>query len=438
MNLIDQVAGAMQNILTTVSDTLAKTTGFMKRQRKLTGAKFVQTLVFGWLSNPKATYEELAQTAATVGITVTPQALEKRFTQEAAECLKQVLEAGVEQVISADPQVIPILQRFSAVSVQDSTTITLPQALATIWTGSGRCTDGRKPAGLKVQLRWDLLTGALTNIHMQEGRVHDRKAEFSPDELPKHSIRLADLGYFSLDELQSLSENQIYWLTRIQAMCAVFDDNGNRKELAKWLASQNTTQVEFPVLLGVKAQLPCRLLALRVSDDEASKRRRQIRKEAKRRGQNPSKNRLQLASWTILGTNTPEKLLNLSEAMVLARVRWQIELLFKLWKSHGQIDEWRSEKPWRILTEVYAKLLAMVIQHWILLTGCWHVPNRSLHKAAKTIARYALHIAVAFAKGGRERLVEAISTVCRCLAAGCRLNKRRKEPATYQLLLALD
>lgn len=50
----------------------------------------------------------------------------------------------------------------------------------------------------------------------------------------------------------------------------------------------------------------------------------------------------------------------------MMRVRWQIELLFKLWKNEGHIDSWRSEKPWRIPCELYAKLIAMVIQHWIL------------------------------------------------------------------------
>lgn len=59
MNLIVQVAGAMQTVLTSVSDTIAKSTGFMTRRRKLTGAKFVQTLVFGWLSNPAATYDSM-------------------------------------------------------------------------------------------------------------------------------------------------------------------------------------------------------------------------------------------------------------------------------------------------------------------------------------------------------------------------------------------
>jgi len=438
MHLIDQVAQAMQTVLTTMSDTIAQATGFMKRHRKLTGSKFVQTLVFGWLSNPKATYEELAQTTAAVGVTVTPQAIEKRFTQESAECLKNVLLAAVEQIISANPQAIPILLRFSAVSVQDSTTVTLPQVLATIWPGSGCSVDGQEPSGLKIQLRWDLLTGAFFSLHLQEGRIHDRKASFDNDQLPKGAMRLSDLGYFSLEELASMSEKRIYWISRIQAMCAVFDCDGNRKELQKWLVEQHTTQVELPVRLGVKSQLPCRLLAVSVSDAEANKRRRQIRKAAKRKGQTPSKVRLQLASWTIFATNAPEELLTLSEAMVLARLRWQIELLFKLWKSHGHIDEWRSEKPWRILTEVYAKLLVMVIQHWILLAGCWDNPNRSLHKSAKTIARYALHIATAFAQGQGKQLVSAISTVCRCLTVGCRLNKRRKEPSTYQLLLALD
>ena len=67
MNIIPQVLCAMQTVLTTVADVVACATFFIKRQRKLTGASFVQTLVFGWLSNPKATLEELSQTAATVG-----------------------------------------------------------------------------------------------------------------------------------------------------------------------------------------------------------------------------------------------------------------------------------------------------------------------------------------------------------------------------------
>ncbi len=59
MDIISQVTTAMQTVLTTVADTAARATGFIKRKRKLTGASFVQTLVFGWLSNPAATLEHV-------------------------------------------------------------------------------------------------------------------------------------------------------------------------------------------------------------------------------------------------------------------------------------------------------------------------------------------------------------------------------------------
>ncbi len=138
-----------------------------------------------------------------------------------------------------------------------------------------------------------------------------------------------------------------------------------------------------------------------------------------------------------MACNIPCEMLNLEEAFVLMRARWQIELIFKLWKSHGCIDEWRTENPWRILCEVYAKLIVMIIQHWILLAGCWQYPDRSLFKAVKTIQKHAMNLACAFASGTRERLLEALETIQRCLSVGCRINKRKKTPHTYQLLLAL-
>ena len=89
-------------------------------------------------------------------------------------------------------------------------------------------------------------------------------------------------------------------------------------------------------------------------------------------------------------TNVPPERLSLRKALILIRVRWQVELLFKLWKSLGQSDEWRTTKPWRILCEVYAKLLALLIQHWLFPFKYWSFPDRSLAKAAQTVRRLAL------------------------------------------------
>ena len=124
------------------------------------------------------------------------------------------------------------------------------------------------------------------------------------------------------------------------------------------------------------------------------------------------------------------------EALVLGRVRWQIELLFKLWKNPGQLDTWRSRKPWRILCEVYAKLLALLIQHWIFLSSCWEYADRSLVKAAQTVSKQAWHLASVFDCAPRVR--EVLGMIQQCLAVGCRINKRREHPHTYQLLLQFD
>ena len=83
MTTIQQVSQKMPTILSSTADAAAQETRFVQRRSKLTGVKFAQTLVFGWLSNPQATLEELTQTAATLGVEITPQGLDQRFTRSA-------------------------------------------------------------------------------------------------------------------------------------------------------------------------------------------------------------------------------------------------------------------------------------------------------------------------------------------------------------------
>jgi hypothetical protein len=437
MTSIPQMAKALRTVLTTTANRAARTTRCVHRRSKLSGAKFVQPLVFGWLANPEATYEELAQSAATLGVRISPQGLEHRFTEAAAQCVERVLRAAVQQVVAATPVAIPLLQRFTAVYVDDSTQVQLPAVLAEVWAGSGggaRAED--QTAALKLQVRLDLKRGGLSGPFGQAGRASDRPSPPQHAPVPAGSLRLADLGYFALAVLPTIGQQQAYWLTRLMAGPQVYDPQGQALDLAACLPAQGTAVVDRPVCLGVHQRLPARLIAVRVPQEVANQRRRELHADARRRGQAVSPTRWRWADWTLFCTNVPPDLLSGPEGLVVARVRWQIELVFKLWKSSGHLAHSRSAQPWRVLCEVDAKLVGLLIQHWVMVTSLWRYPDRSAWKAAQTLRKHALPLASAFVQGVAA-LCEALQVVQRTLAAGCRLNKRKKVPCTFQLLLAL-
>lgn len=436
MATIPQVAGALQRVLGPVAERAARATGLVQRASKLTGARFVQTLVFGWLAQPEARLSQLAQTAATLGVAISAQGLADRFGVASAECLREVLEAAVQEVVAADPVAVPVLRRFTAVAVQDCTTISLPPELAAVWPGCGGGTPPSGAAALKLSVRLDLASGRLQGPYLEAGRTNDRATTVADLPLPPGGLRLADLGFFSVADLAAQDAHGVYWLSRWQAGTTVATLAGEPQALLALLAADATATLDRPVLLGAQQRLPVRLLAARVPQEIADERRRRLRAAARGKGRAVSATRLRLCDWTVLLTNVPADQLALREALVLARARWQIELLFKLWKSHLRVDEWRSANPWRILTEVYAKLLAALVQHWLVLVGCWHQPDRSLGKAAHAIQAHAPHLAAAF--DAYPQLCQALQTVARCLAAAGRLAKRQDAPSTSQLLLALD
>ncbi len=138
-----------------------------------------------------------------------------------------------------------------------------------------------------------------------------------------------------------------------------------------------------------------------------------------------------MAKWTIYVTNVPPKLLATQEVFILGRYRWQIELLFKLWKSDLEVDKWASRKPERILCEIYTKLIGAIVTHWLLLVACWHNPQRSLRQAIPTIRGLAWQFANSL--HSRSLLHHAFQSLCRSLSS-CRMGKSYSNPRAFQLI----
>lgn len=429
---ITQVSNTMQTLLNDTANKVAEENGLIKRRRKVNGANLCQTLVLGWMSNPAATLEELCQTGAAVGLEISPQGLDQRFTKETGQFLQRMLEETIAATFFVEPVAIPLLQRFNGVYLTDSSIVSLPDELRESWLGFGGRVEASR-AALKLQVRLDMLQGKLEGPLLCPGRTHDRAAEALHEPLPAGALHLADLGYWKLAGLTDLSDQGSYWLSRLQVQTKIIDEEGRAWSQADFLKMQRCDRLDMSVRLGTKARLSARLLAVKVPPHVAAERRRRIKEQARSKGQTISYDRLELADWTLLVTNVPLTLLALDEALLLARLRWQIELLFKLWKSKGQIATWRTRNPWRILCELYAKLIAMVFQHWFFLLGNWSLPNRSWLKATNTVRQHAIALAIALPY--RKQLMHSLRILAKCLAQGCRINKSRITPRHYQLLL---
>ncbi len=357
MPIIPQVATALHDVLNTIAASLERSTGFIQRAGKVNRALFVQTLVFTFLANPDATGDERVQTAAALGTELTEPGLTQRFTKPAATLLQDVLAAAITRLLVADPLDLALLDQFSAVYLEDSTIVALPDALVDVWRGCGNATD-QGSAALKLMVCLDLRTGRIAGLSLHDGCTADQKAAAPLTEIGAGALYRADLGFFGLRRLRTLAEQQAFFLTRLHSQTSVFTHDGQRwDDVGALLATLGEQQaaVDLNVTLGVTERLPARLVGVRAPQEVVDQRRRRRRAEAARRGRSVSARQLALAAWTIFITNVPSEPLAIRAVLVLARCRWQIELVCKRWKSQGKLDESRSAKPWWVRCEVYAK-----------------------------------------------------------------------------------
>lgn len=430
MKTITQIATAMQTILGTVSNQVGIDTGFSQRKSKVTGSAFMQTMVFCSLENPELRYSNLVSGALNAGVAVSKQGLEQRFTASSAKMAQRVLEIAVQTVISTEPVALPLLERFSGVYIRDSSVVSLPKALETIW--SGCATSQGSSAAVKLHCRLEVCSGQLGGPILAAGREHDSRSPFQTEKLPKGALRMGDLGFFSLKQFKVDDEQGIWWLSRYKTGTLIYDRQGQFIDLLVWLGQQTANQVELPIQLGKTDRLACRLLAIRVPPRVANQRKRKLKEYARKKQTPLTAESLALTEWTLLLTNLPQDLLSIPEALVLLRVRWQIELLYKRWKSLFKIDEWRSKDIWRILTELYAKLLSALIQQWVLLTTMNQISHPSYWKAVLVVRQFATCLATALPDFCQ--LLHVLSLIADHFRSHCHLDNRHAHPSLYQLL----
>lgn len=395
MDTITQMAQKTLKFFMKDAQKMAKESGFVKRKSKLKGCDFVTTMVIGFLQDPSSSLERLVKLLSKKRVDITKQGLHQRMNQSAIALMEKLLQQALTLFQQRQKVPFDLLKSFRGIEILDSSGISLPKGLKKYYAGYG---GGASTAGLKLQTLWDYISGTLRSLDIVSARKPDQGYRGHFDQIEKGKLYLMDLGYFCCDWFQKVIESEAYFVSRFLNTTQVFEvRSGKEIDLIHWLKTP-CNRLERRVRLGKKHQLEMRIMAQRVPDEVARKRKRQMRKTAKKKGYMPSKLSLVLAEWTIYLTNVPKEVLTADQVSLVYRLRWQIELLFKLWKSEGGIDRIAGKTAGRVLCEIYAKLIGLILLLYFTMPLHWQETQElSYRKAFKDFRDSALEFFKALA-----------------------------------------
>jgi hypothetical protein len=429
----------IQEFMQTIATEQGNESGFVKRQSKMTATVFAETLILGLLDNPEASLNDLVQVSAKLGVEISEPGLHGRINDEGVELLKGLLDSSLKQFAAQGAVPAAVLSRFSRVDMLDSTQITLPKALAPYFAGYN--SPGTE-AALKIQLSVDYLKGRLNALQIGAGRVPDQTCELAVRLATPGSLQLFDMGYAVLDYLRRIGQQDAYYLTRCKTCTNVYAqvDDPDPLDLAAWLDKQaaDGAVVDQWVYVGADERLPVRLVACRLPQAEVDKRRRQARRNARKKGRQVTQRHLQLLAWVLMITNIPSDWLPGKALLTLYRVRWQIELFFKLCKSQFRlavIGPWRLQ---RLLCQLYARLIGVTLFQWLIAPWRFLATGElSPVKAVPIVRRQALPIVRALRADG-VGLVEILAEISDDFLRYALKTPRKKSPSTFSLLEQLS
>lgn len=372
-----QIAAALQALLVDDARAIAHDTQLIRRHRKLSAPLLLLIFVTGFLQHPTASLSVLAQVAEDLGVSLTPQALQNRLNDKSITFFQTLFDRSLVHWQNSTRLALSVLEQFTAVDLLDSTQLPLPDALQTDYPAAGG--DGPQ-AALKWQVLWELLRGTLSSLTPTPASQPDQKYQEFLAQLQAGALLLFDLGYVSLGLFTQLVARQVYFVCRYYTRLALYDAaSGQRLDLRRELARcerEGREHVEWAVLVGRKERLPLRLVGQRLEAAVVEKRLRAANERARKHGRQYSAEYKALLSWSLYLTNTAGAQLTREEVMAVYRLRWQVELLFKLWKSEGQIDRVAGQQKPRVLCEIYAQMIGLVL--YAYLSGAVRYGEREL------------------------------------------------------------
>lgn len=352
-------------------EKIARESGFVSKRSKLSGFKFLDLLLFSRFDNEKLSLNDLSvQSAYKHNISISKQAINDRFSDKSVCFIKLIIEKFLKENIGCEDE-IEFLDHFERIRIKDSTCFQLPDSMKDKYAGSGGAASN---AMVRIQFEYDYKTGEVVVLSVNGFNRQDRKdASESIDNIKKDDLIIRDLGYVVNNVLKEIERREASFLNRLNTITQVFektkDDEFVRLDFVKLRKKMHTLGVSVldkTVYIGAVEKYKVRLVIEEMPEDKINERIWKIKKEAKKKKRTLRKETLARAALNLFVTNVQSEILPVSSVRSLYRLRWQIELMFKVWKSVGGISKIKKMKVERFETYLYAKLLWLMV-NWRIL-----------------------------------------------------------------------
>lgn len=334
---------------------------------KILGLDFLISMLIASADAEHASLEKISDIFHSINyrVKIKPQSIMERLNSESAPCFfqkifKNIVKAQFDKyvsLISAD-----LLQSFKKILIQDSSSMDLNGKLSTFFKGSG----GRaSKASIKIDVIYDFKTKRYEHIKLTDHSEADQKLGVNVlDFISTNTLVIRDLGYLRMDCIIKIDAMKAFFLSRMKNSTCVYlnREDENELDISEYMYrnNRNETMVDVEVYI-TKQKIPVRLIAYRVPAAIAAERRRKAHATAKKQGRTLTKKSLSLLDFSIFITNVPKEIWPTGVVGTIYRLRWQIELLFKSWKSRLKLDYLTGINPNRIEAMIYVRMILVII-----------------------------------------------------------------------------
>ena len=300
---------------------------------------------------------------------ITKQSLHERFNEHAVAFLKLLMENVLARQINSN-NFKDLLPRQKAIKVKDSTSFQLPEHLKDIFTGSGGKTSD---ACVKIQFEYDLKSGNVTDLSIGGFTTTDlTNSHNTQNDVQANDLLIRDLGYIGLSFLNIIQKKEAFFLNRIKSNVSIWIKNEEGMfeplplaRIEKQMRKRKIATRQVDVYLGLEKNVECRLIIECLPPQASEQKLRRAKREAQREGRTLGNDTLSRIGLNLFVTNLSDEDLPMKNVWPLYRLRWQIELVFKVFKSVAQIDKIKKVNCYRFECYLFGKLL------WALLG--WNV-----------------------------------------------------------------